>query len=1427
MNVCPTPSTDADYRKLYTLLGGDAEGDAAKEQALKSSYRMWRAHEDLDPGNGSVSALKTFTATPTDKLAIVNKYAKNLTLDKVSHTYSWAGDSSILIQSVSSMLDDVLETPYKKGTRESIYSESGTTIHDLFNKIVTIGDPESENIKKFADDKKIPASLITDLFTLKDTLSKMGTLASEQVVYAEGTTEDVRLAGTADVVIYGADGRKYIVDLKTVYNTEALRKKGEAPWDPLAHNAQKAKRYTAQTMAYGRMTEWADRQAVTDHFIVPIELEMNDDNDLSAGYKSTKMHPMTSVLEWKATDYATRVLDKVFGVSSTAPSTDGIMGTDDSSKVYETLTGDIGIEMNPEDTARKLARGTQTIMGRSVYGYFEPGNEKFHPFNNQTDPAAQVQQIVNDYVNKRGRMNADLGMGIKNYIESGDSRFLKSIGDRRETLIRLLGQFRQRRDINVINLTDIKGFEEKRNWILIEDGSNRHLFYITAEDLRKRFDTSKTRVGPKSSTSLFGRLAGENRTDHTINSALQNTIGDARAFEGTLIAMKLKESNPDIRFGMTMIQGLTGSGFASMIDLKENLETVANLKNDPVFRRSGLFSPDLLTLVNKPGALDYKNYRADFLEMLGKYMDFRQDDPTLSTDLSELVAAIRTVPKDASDRKAILEAIAEHLNSHVRMGRTVDTNYETYLLSAYYTQMQEMDISLLPIGRYRAWGGMPQNITNPMLQQVNKQLNVAINKMSSEFHSEYKDEFSKVLDKYLSSKGLSSAAYDIATGNTVRHYEELFETITREVHTEDGGKKTVTLPSFNLKREDGAEFNALSPEAQALIRLMNKTIAKFTDKSGIKWVKGHMPLVRASVANRLRNVKRTGGSKAYSEAINTMLIDLEASFGAGEDTDPISDNIFAAQWSDEISDSREGFMGLQSDGYINLELYHKWSTDIESMMDVFAIQGLKHETFAKVGATMRAVNSIFQWFSSNLMEENLGTDIDWINMVKTVNLDNRDIDANTPLNRGARLVTRVASMGLYGLNPITASSAWLGNELTTLSESIANSIAGTGRFKLSSLNKAKVIMGGFFGKRAFEKLTASNLDALEKTNLLMRRFRMFNEDITSLLNGYHKTGDKFLFRSKYLFSMLNAGDYASRMNIMIAQLLEDGSWDAYSVENGKLVYDESKDEQYNGRGKNTKEQSAALRSVVAANLGLSPGDKLTFGHDDNMGDSIRGLSNYLLGTNDREARAMMNFVWWGKIFGASKNWLAAKIDRWTLGLGDKRIEESALTGQYVYDKDKDGNVYAFWKGDPMEGIIVSWLALIDNIRHAKEDRVPLNSTQKNNIVRSLSDLVLVAMISAITAGITDDDKTTKGDDLAARIIAHASDDLLVLYSLAKDPKFLWTPISLEYMLKLSQNTFKAVVNVDPERLFKNTSISTQLNDLYNTTHDEDFELTEK
>lgn len=142
----------------------------------------------------------------------------------------------------------------------------------------------------------------------------------------------------------------------------------------------------------------------------------------------------------------------------------------------------------------------------------------------------------------------------------------------------------------------------------------------------------------------------------------------------------------------------------------------------------------------------------------------------------------------------------------------------------------------------------------------------------------------------------------------------------------------------------------------------------------------------------------------------------------------------------------------------------------------------------------------------------------------------------------------------------------------------------------------------------------------------------------------------------------------------------------------------------------------------------------------------------------------------------------------------------------------------------MEGIIVSWLALIDNIHRVKEERVPLTTIQKNNIARSLSDLVLVVSAAAMANAIIDKDKRTKADDTAALVLRRSTDDLLTLYNLATNPKFLWTPVSLEWAGKVMNLTFKGVMQMDPDKLIKATPIANQLDRYWNIMFNEDFEI---
>ena len=1429
---CPSIKTDREFATLVDHLraeSGTSEGAKISEDlAMKAAYRMWAYHEALSPGNGSREALKAFGRSTEEKQALLNKAVKNIRPPKEGeeHVYRWLGDEKTELRALSKEIDNQTENFYETSTK-SVTSESGTNIHALLSEIVKGDATEAnENIKMLAKDKNIPEATIKDLVTLKDKFKEMGDVVSEQTVYSAGSEEGVDIAGLSDIIIYAPDGKKYIVDLKTVYRTETVRKaiaKGEkkSAWNPLANDAQKAKRYTIQTLGYGRMTEFADRQAATDHFIVPIEVELNDDNDLTKGYKSIEVLPMESVNDWGYVDYASGVLDKIFNVSSDYnPTTVGVLGKDDSSQVYVNLTGDFGSGMNYTEMAKRVPRQVR----RGLHGYM--ADDKFVPFQS-TDPKEQLSEIERDYIRNRGRITHDISHGVKNFLMTGDDKYISSIGDRKKNLVKLLKPYIGRvgtgkdTDVKVVNLSEVKGYEDKKNWVMIEEGTTRHLYYISADNMAQTFATNKFMLS--SSSSLFASRNLKAGVDgvyakNVLNSSLRNTIGDARAFEGTLIAIKLKEANPEINFGTTLVHGISGSGYSTFIDLKENLETLKNIMKEPSGKvRKALFDKqdDFLALLGKEGTLDYNNYRTDFLSLLETYMEYRSPDPGTDKRWVQLTGMLLDSAKNEFQHKKILEQVSEYINKRVALGRNAEVDYETYLLSAYYLQSQKMDISLLPSALYRTWGGLPSNITQPMQQSLFKKLNVAINNMNRSFWSNYKDEFTAALTTFLKSKGIVNTIGDMATGDTQRHYKELFLPLQgKYIRNEDGTESLYEGPSFNLKQEGTPEFNALSPEAQALIRTMNNLIMKFTADNDIPWRKGNFPLATATAINKFRNAKRTGGG-AYAQLIDNMLRDLDANLGMGDNTEPSDHNIFMAQRDDGISDNREPMMGFQGK-YLNTSEFNKWSTDVEHVMDVFAIQGLKHKVFNEISTSLRAVHSIFQWYSSNLLMDRLGLNIDWVNHTKTVNLDNRAIDSGTTADKGARLVNRFAALGMYALNPLSAATAYVGNELTLMSQTLGNTLSkskvGPG---IGNYMKAKAILGPVFAGKVVTELSTAQFDTVKKVDALMRKFRMFNGDLSSMLNGYHKAGDKFIFRSKYLYSMLNAGDYIARANLMVAQMLSDGTWDAYSVnENGDLKYDPSKDERWGAGSKYTPAEQAALKSVL-------PTDD---GYDDNMGDSLRNTANYLLGTNDREDRAIMNFTWWGKLFLASKGWLTAKADRWFLGIGDNRVGQSEVIGRWDFQKDADGNTHAFWKGDHMEGIIMSLLAGYHFLRTSADQRTPLTDIQKNNITRFIGDIALLTAAGLLASAIPDDDDETTADDWLANVLRWGSDDLLTAYTLAKDPSFVWEPTSVAWFAKVTQNSLAAGFQQDPAKLIKITPVLNELNRWSQVMLNEDFEI---
>jgi hypothetical protein len=73
------------------------------------------------------------------------------------------------------------------------------------------------------------------------------------------------------------------------------------------------------------------------------------------------------------------------------------------------------------------------------------------------------------------------------------------------------------------------------------------------------------------------------------------------------------------------------------------------------------------------------------------------------------------------------------------------------------------------------------------------------------------------------------------------------------------------------------------------------------------------------------------------------------------------------------------------------------------------------------------------------------------------------------------------------------------------------------------------------------------------------RYRLSNTDLARITERL-KTNRGGIFNwDNWAFSTLRSPDFLNRMTLFVARCMQDGVWDAYSMENGELKYDVNRD----------------------------------------------------------------------------------------------------------------------------------------------------------------------------------------------------------------------------------------------------------------------------
>ena len=169
----------------------------------------------------------------------------------------------------------------------------------------------------------------------------------------------------------------------------------------------------------------------------------------------------------------------------------------------------------------------------------------------------------------------------------------------------------------------------------------------------------------------------------------------------------------------------------------------------------------------------------------------------------------------------------------------------------------------------------------------------------------------------------------------------------------------------------------------------------------------------------------------------------------------------------------------------------------------------------------------------------------------------------------------------------------------------------------------------------------------------------------------------------WAFRMASRADFYSRMSIFEAQMRKDGSLEAHTVQDGRLVYDYKLDKRYSDMfnyPKGSSEYNEAYARYLAAAKQFKEegvlnedvtefeiGDALPRAYTNKEASSMKGIADNIYGYYNSETKSMMGSLLLGGLFTQMKTYWSAKKNQYLAPGGVK------LIGHFEDYKEKDAN----------------------------------------------------------------------------------------------------------------------------------------------------------
>lgn len=575
----------------------------------------------------------------------------------------------------------------------------------------------------------------------------------------------------------------------------------------------------------------------------------------------------------------------------------------------------------------------------------------------------------------------------------------------------------------------------------------------------------------------------------------------------------------------------------------------------------------------------------------------------------------------------------------------------------------------------------PQNISNSQVRIISKLLQDAIHSISNKLEPQISD-FNLACLEYYEAKGYSKARNAII-GDQSRVFKHLYQQIDDELFFKNPYDPTSDLDADDRKFLKKALFEINK------IRFKDNNFPYKSEndpalKSFIKSTPGYLwvPLEKASSSTRWSNPGKYFDDfkrrvQGYCKNPTLFFKEMYEDILSEEDEEKINSDIENMQAYNRFRIAEPTLSGQPRKGRQRLfEMYGKdyFETNLQNLVIDYSYKNLQEEEMNRM--LTRAKGILLQLKLTGVREndpDKFAKTIKHIDDYLKTAVFNRSIMEESSKRIIARLqpLRKAVSTAYIAASPIAAIRDTFGGFLSNIVRSMT---------KYRTDIDAKDVMWAYQFVLRQGVHSAMTIDLLDKLN---SKYLISNINIEQQQEGYKTNRGGITNAGNWAYATLRKPDFLNRMVLFMGKLKHDNSHRAYSIVDGKLVYNWRMDGRFDLLASNDKSNMEAYNKQKAlylsqimkfneenpgANLPVSLDTNLPDGYTQSQIDEIKNLGDTIYGSYNRSTKAMYENLALGSQFGVFSTWMNGIYDVY---LGKRR--ESSYETQQVQKEDENGN----------------------------------------------------------------------------------------------------------------------------------------------------------